>query len=84
MKDKEMYSYTIDEIKRQLVRFFFSSYCFGFAGSIELLNNGINIKYRHNNSYDEEVENYFEYEFTIDNWKKFKDIIREFFPQMEY
>jgi len=73
MENKEINSYTIDEFKDKLIRFFFSSFCYGPSGSIELLNNGINIKYRYNDRYyeDEEDSNYIEYPFSMDNWKKF-------------
>jgi len=62
-------TYNINELKKQLVRFFFSSHCFGFVGSIELLKNGENIRYRH--SYDEIEDKYTEYEYTMDNWENF-------------
>ena len=61
----------IYELKEQLVRFHFSSYCFGFAGSIELINNGIDIKYKYNDSYNEEKDRFMEYEFSMDRWNEF-------------
>jgi len=68
---EKIIKYSNNELQEQIIRFFFSSYCFGFAGSIELINNGINIKYRHNDSYDEDENNNTEYEFTLDNWNEF-------------
>ena len=75
MERNEIHSYTIDEFRTQIKRFFFS--CIGeiTAGKIELLNDGINIKYGHNDSCDWEDLNYIKYPFTMDNWNKFVEKI---------
>jgi len=66
-----MDNYGANEIKTQLIRFFFSSFSNIGVACVELLYNNENIKYRYNNHSDIIDEESIEYEFTLDNWNNF-------------